>query len=124
MANLDMQGPYQMSSSVIDQRIQPSKIGNYALGYLSKDNIHFIVCYIGRSDTDLKQRIKDHLNESPKYQLFKFSYANSQDEAFKKECINYHDFGGDKYLENKVHPDAPSGKGGICPVCGYISKIQ
>lgn len=124
MPSLEMVGPFKLSISVIDEKVGKNKIGNYALGYVSNDKIHFIVRYVGRSDSDLNQRLKDHVNESDEYQLFKFSYASSPIEAFKKECINFHDFGAEKYLDNKIHPDAPEGCGAICPICGLICKIK
>ena len=86
-----------------------------ALGYVDNKGI-FRVQYVGRSDTDVNDRIKDHLGEN--YAAFKFSYATSPKAAFEKECQNYHDFGGSKKLKNNIHPDHPDNSPNWkCPVC-------
>lgn len=115
---------YELSEEIINQIIEPNRIGNYAYGYLN-DNGSFIVKYVGRSDSDLKSRIKhglqDRLNDESckKYERFKFSYASSVKEAYDKECRNYHDFGGDEGLLNNVkHPDKPAKQDYKCPICG------
>lgn len=113
MATLEMQGPYDLTQKEIDRLIPKGMIGNYAYGY-KKDNV-FIVQYVGRSDTDLHERIAHGIN---KYPLFKFSFAKSEKEAFNKECKNWHDFGGeDGSLDNKIHPDKPVGIIAFCPIC-------
>lgn len=115
---------YELSEEIINQIIEPNRIGNYAYGYLN-DNGSFIVKYVGRSDSDLKSRIKhglqDRLNDESckKYERFKFSYASSVKEAYDKECRNFHDFGGDRGLLNNInHPDKPNNVNCVCLVCG------
>lgn len=123
MATLDMGRSYELTSSNVDKYVESGRIGNYAFGYM-KDN-NFCVKYVGRSDNDLRSRIKDriHINpktkvESAEYEMFKFSYAKTVKEAFEKECKNYHDFGGDQgKLDNKNHPDSPNGEDYKCPIC-------
>lgn len=107
---------YLFTSEEVDRQITKKQAGNYALGYINEKNI-FIVQYVGRSDSDVNNRIKDHLNK--KYTHFKFSYASSPKDAFEKECRNYHDFGESKKLDNDIHPDLPANsKKWACPVCG------
>ena len=120
MKSLNMGREYQLTSDEINRRIGEEKIGNYALGYVKQDERKsFIVCYVGRSDTDLKRRIKNHIGENPKYQYFKFSYATSAKDAYYKECNNWHDFGGPEgLLNNSIHPDKPEGANWKCPQCG------
>jgi hypothetical protein len=114
MASLDMQkAPLNFESVVIDTEITQTSAGNYALGYLNDEN-KFIVMYVGRSDTDLKARLKQHLDKHPK---FKWSYASSSKTAFEKECKNFHDFGGTEKLENDIHPDRPKNSNWKCPGC-------
>ncbi len=110
-----MNGPYVFTSEEIDKQITKTQAGNYALGYV-KDNV-FHVKYIGRSDTDVNERLKQHLGEL--YTYFKFSYATSVKDAFVKECKNYHDFGGvEGKLDNEIHPDIPSNsQNWKCPIC-------
>jgi len=114
MATLNMSGPFELTTTGIDGAIHPKKIGNYALGYIDGEGV-FIVKYVGRSDSDLRARLKTWVGQ---YNKFKASYADSPKAAFEKECHNYHDFGGAKgHLDNKYHPDRPDGTDWECPVC-------
>ena len=106
---------FPFTSSEVDLHITKHQAGNYALGHID-EHCNFHVQYVGRSDTDVNTRIKDHLNEG--YTHFKFSYATSPKAAFEKECQNYHDFGENKVLDNCIHPDLPDeSKNWKCPVC-------
>lgn len=113
MASLNMKGPYPLTDEEIDKRITKGRKGNYAYGYKNSEGA-FIVKYVGRSDTDLNDRIKHGVGH---YEMFKFSYASSAKEAFEKECQNYHDFGESSRLDNEIHPDRPDDKDYECPVC-------
>ncbi|WP_106496136.1 hypothetical protein [Lentibacillus sp. Marseille-P4043] len=116
MSSLDMKGSYVYSLESISSVITKKSPGNYVLGYKNEDN-EFIVRYVGRADSDLNDRIKDHLSKN-KYRHFKYSYASSAKAAFEKECRNYHDFGEKEKLDNKIHPDSPDGTNRKCPSCG------
>lgn len=122
MATLNMGISYDLTYDEIDRLVADGRMGNYALGYLNKRGA-FIVRYVGRSDSDLKERIKHGItdmetNQSLRYERFKFSYADTIEDAYNKECQNYHDFGGaEGCLVNKVHPAKPDGYKGKCPVC-------
>ena len=115
--SLNMNGIYDLNDETIDIYVNDNRIGNYALGYIS--NNKFFVCYVGRSDNNIKQRLRQHINENENYKYFKFSYANDEREAYLKECKNWHDFGGlDDLLINKIHPDKPKNMKNIkCPYC-------
>lgn len=102
MASLNMEGPYPLTIESIDKRVKKGSIGNYALGY--SDGTSFMVKYVGRSDSDLNKRLKDHVGS---YKEFKFSYASSAKEAYAKELRNYHDFGGSEALDNEIEPAKP-----------------
>lgn len=115
MAKLDMNGPFSFTSEKIDQNVTKTSPGNYALGYITQKK-EFIVTYVGRSDVDLNQELKNRLE--PKYKEFMYSYATSPQAAFKKECRTYHDSGGKINLDNEKHPDRPDGTYWKCPVCG------
>lgn len=108
-----MNGPYDLNEKKINEVVSKTSAGNYALGYIDTKG-SFIVKYVGRADSDVNDRLKDHVSKHPK---FKFSYASSPKAAFEKECQNYHDFGGSKKLENKIHPDRPQDSNWKCPVC-------
>lgn len=116
MASLEMKGAYDLSNDVIDEAITREAPGNYALGHVNDKGI-FIVKYVGRSDTCVKTRLKQHVDKHPK---FKFSYASSPKAAFEKECKNFHDFGGTAKLGNSIHPDRPANANWKCPHCGIF----
>jgi predicted GIY-YIG superfamily endonuclease len=112
MPSLNMNGSYALTERNINAHVS-KPIGNYALGYSDHEGT-FVVQYVGRSDTDLNQRLKNHLNED--FKKFKFSYAASAIAAYSKECQNYHDFTPKR---NKIHPRKPDGQDSLkCPVCG------
>jgi hypothetical protein len=117
MASLGMgNDSFSFNALTIDKLITRTSPGNYALGE-QKDG-KFIVSYVGRADFDLNDRVKDHLQKR-KYLHFKFVYAPSPKGAYDRECKNFHDFGGaEGKLDNKIHPDKPSGSSWRCPVCG------
>lgn len=52
---------YKLDLVTVNSNVEEKKIGNYALGY-KKDGI-FYVKYVGRSDSDLRKRIKGHIGE-------------------------------------------------------------
>ena len=113
---------YDLTYEEVNRLVAENRKGNYAFGYLDERGV-FIVRYVGRSDTDLRERIKHgitdmEIDNTCKYERFKFSYAKNEKEAYEKECKNYHDFGGPEgRLVNKNHPDKPEGYIGSCPVC-------
>ena len=116
MASLDLNGPFDLSVAEIGRQITKTEAGNYALGKM--DGTKFIVQYVGRSDSDVATRLKQHVGKYPK---FKFSYATSPKAAFEKECKNFHDFGTEKKLDNTIHPDRPANSGWKCPVCNIFN---
>lgn len=116
MASLNMNGPYTFDLETINSEVTRTSTGNYALGYVNSKGT-FIVQYVGRSDYNLKDRLKDHLKES--FSSFKYSYAISPKAAFEKECNNYHSF---TPLRNKIHPDRPENTNWKCPICDIFDK--
>jgi hypothetical protein len=112
MVSLDMAGFYELDVETIDSTVTRTCCGNYGLGYIKDGD--FYVKYVGRSDTDLKARLKNHIGN---YKYFKYSYATSPKAAFEKECQNFHDFGETEKLDNKMHPDRPKDTNWKCPVC-------
>ena len=116
MPRTGLKGSYTLDNETIDKVVTRTSPGAYALGYV-KDNM-FYVCYVGRSDTDINDRLKQHVGEKPKYSKFKFDYFGSPKAAFEKECNLWHDFGGPEgSLDNKSHPDRPDGSNWKCPRC-------
>ena len=113
MASLNMEGPFKLDEVTIDDKVTKTSAGNYALGR-KNDKGTFLVGYVGRSDSDVNERLKYWAQNSER-PLFKFSYASSPKAAFEKECQNYHDF---EPPDNDIHPDKPNGTNWKCPICG------
>lgn len=126
MASLNMRGPFPLTDEEVDLRVEEGKIGNYAYGYVEERDGRqiFIVRYVGRSTTDLRAEIKKRHKSENKFtktdcEQFKYSYAETEREAYEKECQNFHDFGGEQSLLNDVHPAKPEDNGTYkCPVKG------
>ena len=109
MTSSGLIGSYPLTNEKIDSVVS-EKIGAYALGKL-KDGT-FYISYVGRSDTNLNDRLHKHVGD---YTDFKYRHYPTKKEAFEKECTLYHDFTpGD----NKYHPDKPNGTNYSCPVSG------
>lgn len=124
MASLNMGANYYpLNQETIDHVVATGRIGNYAYGYIN-ENGAFVVRYVGRSDSDLHERVAHGIldnqrQSSLRYECFKFSYASTVQEAYEKECRNYHDFGGEQgLLANTAHPARPEGSLLHCPICG------
>ena len=107
-----MIGPYKLNLDNIDQLIRAERPGNYMLGGLS--NNKFVPCYVGRSETNLNERLKDWVG---KYNYFVFCLSPSIQDAFYKECHNYHLNIKLFKLDNDVHPVRPDSKDWKCPIC-------
>lgn len=110
MASPSLYGPCPLTTEGIDDNIPVKSAGVYALGYTS-GNI-FYIYRTGRSDDDVKGRLKQQAGD---YAQFKFAYASSAKDAFQKECELYHDYPG--VPDNKIHPARPGGSGWRCPRC-------
>ena len=89
MPESGLKGPFKLDSEEIDRLIKPNTIGVYMLGY--KEGNTFYVLYVGRSDTDLNDRLKKHIGRQPR---FKYDVMPSAEAAYFKECELFHMFGG------------------------------
>lgn len=137
---LEMNGSYALTGEGIDAALTRTSAGNYALGYMVA--CAFKVFYVGRSDSDVRQRLHEWVGmpsrydryapaskaawalrshpagfvgiEGPalgnvvsagsSYTRFAYSYAESAEAAFEKECRNFDDFGGSHELDNEARP--------------------
>lgn len=115
MPSLGMNGAFDFTTEEIDKQVK-NTLGNYALGDMKTGENVFYVKYVGRSDSDLNAELKARLDKG--YSKFMFSYASTAQEAFEKECKNYHDFGGKQSLANEIHPARPAGRVLPCPISG------
>lgn len=106
-----LHGPHQLSNAGIEAVVRGVGPGAYALGEVDGAGT-FRVHYVGRSDEDLNDRLKDHVGN---YSTFKYGFFNNAEDAYRKECTMYHDFSPPG---NSVHPARPKGSRLTCPVCG------
>lgn len=122
MPNTGLEGPYHLSLERIDEVVTETSPGVYVLER-EKDPNSFIMNYVGRSDDDVNDRLKDWVDESG-YKRFKFAYFGSPKAAFEKECKIYHDFSGPNgKLDNEKHPQRPEGTNWQCPRCDKFKNI-
>jgi hypothetical protein len=68
MRSLEMNGSYPLSDEAIDDALTRTSPGNYALGYM--DDTTFVVFYVGRSDSDLRQRLHDWVGTPSRYDRY------------------------------------------------------
>lgn len=108
-------GPHPLTPENIDYYVRSRGPGSYVLSR-GNDAGKFVVHYTGRSDEDLKARLKAHASNGL-YARFKCDFTVSAKAAFQRECRIFHDFGGISKLDNKIHPDRPNGSGWECPIC-------
>ena len=104
-----MKGPLDFTEQVINQSLKDSDIGAYIL---SKGNN--VAHYVGRSDSSLKQRLKQHL-QGTSYIQFWFETVTSALDAYYLECQWYHKYSP---KDNANHPAIPPGSAWKCPVAG------
>ena len=65
---LEMAGSYLLSDEGIDEALTRTSPGNYALGYMDGDA--FTVFYVGRSDSDVRQRLHDWVGMPSRYEAY------------------------------------------------------
>lgn len=103
---------YSLTETEVDRVIAKAKIGAYVLG-TAADSGGIYVKYVGRSDSDLNARLKQHVGANSEYTHFQCVYGTTALEAFNTECKLYHDYPN---KNNKIHPDKPKGQTPDCPV--------
>ena len=107
MLALGLQGPYPLPEA--SHRVQPASMGVYVLSRNRR-----VASYVGRSDSDLQQRIVSSASEG-RYVAFWFDYASSPMGAYKYECELYHRYDPP---DNTAHPAVPPGTNWRCPIPG------
>jgi len=68
MRSLEMSGSYPLSDEAIDEALTRTSPGNYALGYMDGDT--FDVFYVGRSDSDVRQRLHEWVGMPSRYENY------------------------------------------------------
>lgn len=125
-------GRFSLDRDTIERSVNLPLPGAYVL----RADGWFPRFYVGRSDSDVRDRLKRQAYErgksrsgnggiadflAPRFNEFVFWYALSPAMAHKLECELYHyllespRFG---ILDNLVHPDSPAGCSVPCPICG------
>ena len=99
-----------MTFEGIERAVPSTSMGVFALGHTDTLG-KFCVDHVGRSDTDVRSRLRDYIGSAL---LFKYDVFDSQRAAFEKECQLYHDFNPPG---NPLHPDRPRGTTWDCPRC-------
>jgi len=102
-----LRGPYLLSE--VSLRVQPASMGVYVLSRNGTEK-----SYVGRSDSDLQQRISNSASQG-NYVAFWFDYASSPMDAYKYECELYHEYDPP---DNDVHPAVPPNANWRCPIQG------
>jgi hypothetical protein len=110
MPEMGLNGPFALADADIDREVSRTAPGVYALDQ-NHDSGPFRITYVGRSDTDVNQRLHEHL---PKYKRFQFEYYATPQEAYEKECALYHDFNPPARIS---HPARQHGSKWRCPRC-------
>ncbi|MCF7804706.1 MAG: hypothetical protein K9N46_05145 [Candidatus Marinimicrobia bacterium] len=120
MEKFDMLGPFELNEEGIDGNV-PESPGVYALGYLDEDD-SFVVCYVGRSDDILNEKLTGWVDAIARYTHFQYVTTESAQEAFIQECHNYHDYGGSDILYNSNHPYRTEKTDWVCPRCPFYGR--
>ena len=113
-----MKGPYSLTTNRINEVVTRTSQGVYIL-YVSYNGTEY---YVGRSDTNVAARLKQHVGEKSRtakstYKYFKFDYATSPKSAFERECNLWHHH---HPPDNPVHPRRPNGTNWKCPRCSIF----
>jgi hypothetical protein len=108
--NTGLRGPYRLTYEGINEAVSRQSAGVYALG-ANDPSGHFQVKHVGRSDADIRAKLRDCIGSDI---MFKFSFFSSPRAAFEKECELFHDF---KPPGNRIHPGRPKGASWECPRC-------
>ena len=114
-----MTGPFKLEREIVSKMVGDQVAGNYRLS-MCDENETFCVDYVGRSDKQLMERICDHISEG--YKTFVWCPQKTAEDAYRQECADFHNFGGDIGLsgndKNAGHPNSPEGLGLKCHICG------
>ena len=116
MARSGLRGTYPLTEKGLNENVTRQLPGAYALGHTA--NGKFYIDYVGRSDSDVKKRLHDHIGENS---VFMYEYYASSEEAFEKECYLYHEF---RPPRNKIHPAQPADSDWQCMICGLDELLR
>src|SRR3977135_903329 len=87
MAETGLNGPFALTEAVINQEVNQTSPGTYALDQ-SHDSGGFHITYVGRSERDVTARWREQWG---RYKSLKFDHHPPPKAAFEKEGGLYHD---------------------------------
>lgn len=103
---------HSLDRKVIEQVVPRRAVGFYRLG--TDENDEFRQEYFGRSDTDLRRRLNQHVTAT-EHTHFQVQPTRTILDAFKLECGEWHLPTTD--TDNCIHPASPKGIDYECPYC-------
>ena len=104
---------YVLNKNNVTKHVMRARIGTYILGEFDRAN-RFIRRYIGRSTTQLHERLSRHAS-AQQWPAFQVHYWTTVEEVFQMECLLWHQ--NRDTIVNKRHPDSPRGLNLTCPYC-------
>jgi hypothetical protein len=113
MASTNLEGPYRLMFEDVHAAVPAGAPGVFALGYSGRDGA-FYVNYIGRADSDLRNRLLDFIGSDV---AFKFKPSETAEEAFHRECEVFHML---RPPGNRVHPARARFTAWSCPRCRLL----
>jgi hypothetical protein len=116
MAPNNLTGPHRLSFDDVHAVTRSGAPGVFALGFCGQGGV-FFVNYVGRSDSDVRQRLLDFIGSD---NAFKFNQVGSAKEAFMHECELYHSL---RPRGNRLHPSRPRLSGWTCPKCRDLEGV-
>ena len=108
---------------VVRALVPPGVTGVYLLGRVAAECGAFIPRYVGRSDSDIRQRLSGH-EKLALTTHFCVQLCGSPEEAFMRECFYWHALRDEALLFNTIHPDSPGQAGLQCPYCSASKQFR
>ncbi|HWO57864.1 MAG TPA: hypothetical protein VNN55_09880 [bacterium] len=108
---ISYRGPYTLTLKAVEWLRDESWPGVFVLGESSRESGSFHVEYVGRSDTNLADRISEWIGTHPE---FMFAFTETPWQAFLEECHIFHHL---HPSGNQSHPVASLYRGWQCPDC-------
>lgn len=111
-AQTGLTGPLPLTYDAVQRAVRERSPGVFAIGHVDADDC-FYVERIGRSDYDLRDRLRNFIGTASH---FKYIEMASAEQAFAKQCLLFHDF---KPPANQFHPEPPVDSDRDCPRCFF-----
>jgi len=106
-------GPVHLAAVEVTRHVPSGVPGAYALGHARPQEGAVFISYVGRSDTDLRAAVLEHVGS--RYTACFYLPLPSAPDAYVEECRLWHDMGAGE-LDSGDHPVPPGDH--PCPVCG------